>query len=768
MRPKSVLMRPPDESLGKHGAVVPVKIGPFGIIMMPPLMKACAEGNGELVRHLLHEISAEALEFEIVRARDDWAGSSCLHWAAYSGNASVVSELLAKKADPTQINKRGHALPLHLAARYNIDGSVIELLCDKSPPELVNATNTNGNTPLHEAAYEGRPATVQMLLHCGASVEMPNHTSRGGLTPLLAAVQYGNLEVVQMLLRTGANPADSPLSAIPGVDVQTPDAELRQTQARRVQRGKSTLRRLSAVAVGSRRAIASVQHEAVSELLMLPGHGALSVALRAGQLRVASMLLDWLVSRHGSAPHLFTRAQLTHIILRLWAIEPSNTEMLLQDESVHLFTLLVLCSRPRGAPPLSQEESGEGGEAQHSQLGAYAPLAPLEAAPAPEMASVPSWYNEPPNPVLLALQIASTCLIEQPYFKRDTVVFDRLAQASNYLEHIASGLLHGAVRATEEKREANKSFNQWRTGVEEVDPTDARDFFTQSCLNQAADYDLKVFVSNPFVSAHMLDTFWPTPGPEPEARVVQQVAQDADTSSNPIGRAVRELSSRWLRFGIEAVLSVLAHTLALPFMLFIPKALERQTEESMRLAINNPRTRSRFSLPIFWFFPAGRFALWTASILGLAWLVTFMPAPSPEDGLGSSEALLLGYMLGWCASRHRNAAVSLERASQSSSTSPIHSPSRAPSTAARFERDRARAASTTRTQVPRGALGADRRRPHARLPARTFPGLPPSLPSSLLRRPSIAFYRASFTDLPSPSIEPSSLTFHRLPPSLLR
>ena len=50
---------------------------------------------------------------------------------------------------------------------------------------------------------------------------------------------------------------------------------------------------------------------------------------------------------------------------------------------------------------------------------------------------------------------------------------------------------------------------------------------------------------------------------------------------------------------------------------------------------------------ILWFFPAGRFALWSLSILGLALLCTFMPVASVTAGVGLVEALVLTYLLGW-------------------------------------------------------------------------------------------------------------------------
>ena len=305
-------------------------------------------------------------------------------------------------------------------------------------------------------------------------------------------------------------------------------------------------------------------------------------------------------------------------------------------------------------------------------------------------AALALWNEEAPNPVLLSLQLASACLLERPHFARDSVVAERLATASNLLEHIASGLLHCAVRATKERMEVNKSFNPWRTGVAEVDPTEARDFFTQSSLSHAADYDLKVFLSNPFVAAYMLDTFWPTAGPPPnpsppphEAAVGKGGSGSragaggwtgADGGIDGGGVIAGRIASGCLpplratcacsmRMAVSAVLSALLHVLALPAMLFLPRALELEVAAQVREHINKPGTaRTQQVWTIFWFFPAGRLALWAASNLGLAWIATFMPpaaplsaAPTPLRADGGStpplldrhELALLAYLLGW-------------------------------------------------------------------------------------------------------------------------
>ena len=129
--------------------------------------------------------------------RDDWAGSTPLHWAAYAGAAPVVELLLAHRAEPAVPNRIERALPIHLAARYNRSTEALELLA-KAAPELVDAPSARGNTPLHETAYEGHVAAAALLLAHGADLEAVNNADeRGGLTPLLAGAAYGHVALVR-------------------------------------------------------------------------------------------------------------------------------------------------------------------------------------------------------------------------------------------------------------------------------------------------------------------------------------------------------------------------------------------------------------------------------------------------------------------------------------------------------------------------------------------------------------------------------------------
>ena len=74
---------------------------------MTVLMHACATGNHDRVRQCLLSVGSDsrALQLELT-AVDDWAGSTPLHWAAFSGNVLVVTALLEVGAQvrvPTQL-----------------------------------------------------------------------------------------------------------------------------------------------------------------------------------------------------------------------------------------------------------------------------------------------------------------------------------------------------------------------------------------------------------------------------------------------------------------------------------------------------------------------------------------------------------------------------------------------------------------------------------------------------------------------------------------
>ncbi len=107
----------------------------------------------------------------VINTRDVTTGDTALHVVATRRDATWLSFLLGKGADP-------------------------------------NIRNSKGETPLMIASNLAFEEGVQLLIDGGAKVDEPNST---GETPLISAVHRRDLVMIRMLLKGGANPdrADS-------------------------------------------------------------------------------------------------------------------------------------------------------------------------------------------------------------------------------------------------------------------------------------------------------------------------------------------------------------------------------------------------------------------------------------------------------------------------------------------------------------------------------------------------------------------------------
>ena len=190
------------------------------------------------------------------------------------------------------------------------------------------------------------------------------------------------------------------------------------------------------------------------------------------------------------------------------------------EETVHFFTALVLCARPERAPELptptsigvtepagatrvsapdALESGGASSSGRNSASGATRSSAAEDASSGLSRSdggttieaerSTALLLNErrhPPNPVLIALELASACADEAGHHTRDRTVADQLMYASAILERIASGFVHVVERATVEREDFTRSFNTWTTGKQSIEPRIARDYFMRSTLHHAA------------------------------------------------------------------------------------------------------------------------------------------------------------------------------------------------------------------------------------------------------------------------------------------
>lgn len=208
--------------------------------------EACAKGDYETLCDELRILSRspEKLADELSYG-DDWAGSTPLHWASYSGAASCVNVLLEYGADARATNSRDASLPIHLAARYG-HSSVLAALVDWDP-DLMLMQNNRGNTALHEAAVENQLDSVRFFIErarrlegaspctagavgttgsggaasvgaagsgvsLAALLQSTTVREQGGHTPLLAAVEYGQLKSVRLLIDARSDLSTAPLN----------------------------------------------------------------------------------------------------------------------------------------------------------------------------------------------------------------------------------------------------------------------------------------------------------------------------------------------------------------------------------------------------------------------------------------------------------------------------------------------------------------------------------------------------------------------------
>ena len=124
-----------------------------------------------------------------------YAGDTALHAAAFSYDAEMARQLVARGADVRARNRRG-AEPIH-AAVIGVPGSatwdparqraVIRYLVEAGADP--DATAAGGVTPLHRAVRNRCSAAVEALLGAGADPRVPN--DRGSTASDLARLTTG-------------------------------------------------------------------------------------------------------------------------------------------------------------------------------------------------------------------------------------------------------------------------------------------------------------------------------------------------------------------------------------------------------------------------------------------------------------------------------------------------------------------------------------------------------------------------------------------------
>jgi ankyrin repeat protein len=124
-------------------------------------------------------------------------GWTPLHYAANSGNAALVKELLSAGA-PIECDNSDGDRPMHLACRAG-SAAVVKLLLGSQAE--CSSHNAAGDTPLILAAAAGLTHAVSLFLQRFVEPDDVNHKRQ---TALHQAVQHEHVAVVQALVNAGA------------------------------------------------------------------------------------------------------------------------------------------------------------------------------------------------------------------------------------------------------------------------------------------------------------------------------------------------------------------------------------------------------------------------------------------------------------------------------------------------------------------------------------------------------------------------------------
>ena len=159
------------------------------------LMRAADAGDEVRVRELL----AAGAPLGCVDGNER---RTALHWASAQGSARAVAALLGADASGAMVDAQdsNYNTPLVLASSHGHEGAVRALLARGARQDVRNFLD--GGTALHTAASNGHAGVVELL--CAAPGAQVDAADDSGCTPLIDASMGGHEGAVRALLAHGA------------------------------------------------------------------------------------------------------------------------------------------------------------------------------------------------------------------------------------------------------------------------------------------------------------------------------------------------------------------------------------------------------------------------------------------------------------------------------------------------------------------------------------------------------------------------------------
>jgi ankyrin repeat protein len=133
-----------------------------------------------------------------VNVKEDWDGSTPLHWAAWKGHIEIARLLLQNGAEVNAKSNDGSA-PLHWAAIHG-HVNILHLLVENGAD--LEAQSNNGWRALHRVAINGNLPFIQELIS-RYHVDINARVNRRGRTALRWARMNGYPEIITFLRANG-------------------------------------------------------------------------------------------------------------------------------------------------------------------------------------------------------------------------------------------------------------------------------------------------------------------------------------------------------------------------------------------------------------------------------------------------------------------------------------------------------------------------------------------------------------------------------------